>query len=357
MPEQQRSRNATTCSCPPIRVLGSSPACAGRSSGRWHNTAATALGALAAVAVAFNAAAQPYPSKYIRLIVPYVPGGGTDTLSRLIGPKLGETLGQQIVIDNRVGGGSVVGTAAAAKSSPDGYTLAIVDTAFTTNPSLYPSLPYDPVKDFAPVSLIAAAPVILVVHPSVPARNTKEFLALARARPGSINVASGPVGSSTHLGCELLKLAAKVDMVNIPYKGTGQAISNVLGGQVGALVAGVSTVRQHVESGRLRAIAVTGPERVPAVPEVPTFTESGLTGVDSGTYWGVLAPAATPQDIVAKLNAAITATVKSPEIRPRLEDRGYTVIGGTPEQFADNIRSEIAKWAKVIKAADIKLER
>ncbi len=318
---------------------------------------AAALGALALLALAPNAAAQPYPSKFIRLIVPYVPGGGTDTLSRLIAPKIGETLGQQLVIDNRGGGGSVVGTAAAQKSPPDGYTLVIVDTSFTTNPTLYPSLPYDPIKDFAPVSLVAAAPVILVVHPSVPVRNTKEFLALARARPGSINIASGAIGSSTHLGCELLKLAAKIDVVNIPYKGTGQAISDVLGGQVGAIVAGVSTVRQHVEVGRLRAIAVTGPERVPAVREVPTFTESGLTGVDSGTYWGVLAPPGTAKDIVAKLNAAITTSVKSPEVRPKLEDRGYTVIAGTPEQFSDNIRSEIAKWAKVIKAAGIKLEQ
>jgi len=316
-----------------------------------------ALAALAAPALPFSAVAQPYPSKFIRLIVPYVPGGGTDTLSRLIGPKLGETLGQQVVIDNRGGGGSVVGTAAAAKSPPDGYTIVIVDTSFTTNPSLYPSLPYDPVKDFAPVSLIAAAPVILVVHPSVPVRNTKEFLALARTRPGTINIASGAIGSSTHLGCELLKLAAKIDVVNIPYKGTGQAISDVLGGQVGAIVAGVSTVRQHVESGRLRAIAVTGLERVPAVRDVPTFTESGLTGVDSGTYWGVLAPAATPREVVARLNTAITSAVRSPEVRPKLEDRGYTVIGGTPEQFADNIRTEIAKWSKVIKAAGIRLEQ
>lgn len=316
-----------------------------------------ALTALTAAIMSLPAAAQTYPSKFIRLIVPYVPGGGTDTLSRLIGPKLSETLGQQIVIDNRGGGGSVVGTAAAQKSPPDGYTLVIVDTSFTTNPTLYPSLPYDPVKDFAPVSLIAAAPVILVVHPSVPARNPKEFLALSRAKPGSINIASGAIGSSTHLGCELLKLAAKIDVVNIPYKGTGQAISDVLGGQVGAIVAGVSTVRQHVEGGRLRAIAVTGPERVAALPDVPTFLESGVKGVDSGTYWGILAPAGTPKDIVAKLNGAITATVKSPDIKPKLEDRGYTVIGGTPEQFSDNIRAEIAKWAKVIKAAGIKLEQ
>src|SRR4051794_28517939 len=287
-------------------------------------------------------AAQNYPSRYIRMIVPYVPGGGTDTLTRTIAPKLGETLGQQIIIDNRVGGSSAVGTDIAAKASPDGYTLLMVDTSFTTNPALYGKLPFDPVKDFAPVSLVASAPVILVVHPSVPIRNVKEFVALAKARPGELNFASGAPGSSTHLGGELLKSAAKVDVVNIPYKGTGQAITDVLGGQVGMMFAGISTIRQHVRAGKLRAIAVTGEQRAAAMPEVPTFTESGLVGVDSGTYWGCLAPAATPKEIVNKVSAALHTVVMSPDIRARLEERGYTVIGSVPERFAENIRSEIA---------------
>lgn len=302
------------------------------------------------------AAAQNYPNRYIRMIVPYVPGGGTDTLTRTIAPRLGEVLGQQIIIDNRAGGSSAVGTEMAAKAAPDGYTLVMVDTSFTTNPALYGKLPFDPVKDFAPVSLVASAPVILVVHPSVPIHNVKEFVALAKARPGQLNFASGAPGSSTHLGGELLKVVAKVDVVNIPYKGTGQAITDVLGGQVGMMFAGISTVRQHVLAGKLRAIAVTGEKRAPAVPEVPTFVESGLVGVDSGTYWGCLAPAATPRDIVNKVNAALHATVDTPDIRQRLEDRGYVVIGSAPERFGENIRSEIAKWAKVIKAAGIKVE-
>jgi tripartite-type tricarboxylate transporter receptor subunit TctC len=300
--------------------------------------------------------AQNYPSRYIRMIVPYVPGGGTDTLTRTIAPRLGEVLSQQIIIDNRAGGSSAVGTEMAAKAAPDGYTLVMVDTSFTTNPALYGKLPFDPVKDFAPVSLVASAPVILVVHPSVPIHNVKEFVALAKARPGQLNFASGAPGSSTHLGGELLKVVAKVDVVNIPYKGTGQAITDVLGGQVGMMFAGISTVRQHVMAGKLRAIAVTGEKRAPAVPEVPTFIESGLIGVDSGTYWGCLAPAATPRDIVNKVSAALHATVDTPDIRQRLEDRGYLVIGSAPERFGENIRSEIAKWAKVIKAAGIKVE-
>jgi len=300
--------------------------------------------------------AQNYPSRYIRMIVPYVPGGGTDTLTRTIAPRLGETLGQQIIIDNRVGGSSAVGTEIAAKAPPDGYTLLMVDTSFTTNPALYGKLPFDPVKDFAPVSLVASAPVILVVHPSVPIRNVKEFVALAKARPGELNFASGAPGSSTHLGGELLKSVAKVDVVNIPYKGTGQAITDVLGGQVGMMFAGISTIRQHVRAGKLRAIAVTGEKRAAAMPEVPTFVESGLVGVDSGTYWGCLAPAATPRDIVNKVSAALHSVVESADVKPRLEERGYTVIGSAPERFGENIRSEIAKWAKVIKTAGIKVE-
>jgi len=300
--------------------------------------------------------AQNYPSRYIRMIVPYVPGGGTDTLTRTIAPRLGETLGQQIIIDNRVGGSSAVGTEIAAKAPPDGYTLLMVDTSFTTNPALYGKLPFDPVKDFAPVSLVASAPVILVVHPSVPIRNVKEFVALAKARPGELNFASGAPGSSTHLGGELLKSVAKVDVVNIPYKGTGQAITDVLGGQVGMMFAGISTIRQHVRAGKLRAIAVTGEKRAAAMPEVPTFVESGLVGVDSGTYWGCLAPAATPRDIVNKVSAALHSVVESADVKPRLEERGYTVIGSVPERFGENIRSEIAKWAKVIKTAGIKVE-
>ncbi len=206
------------------------------------------------------------------------------------------------------------------------------------------------------MSLLAAAPVILIVHPSVPVKTVKEFVALAKAKPGQLNFASGGPGSSTHLGGELLKLVANIDLVHIPYKGTGPAVADVLGGQVVMMFAGISSVKQHVAVGRLRAIAVTGDKRSPAMPEVPTFVESGLKGVDSGTYWGCLAPAATPKDIINKLSSTIAGVLKLPDIQQRLVDLGFDPIGGSPDQFAANIKSETDKWARVIKNAHVKLD-
>jgi tripartite-type tricarboxylate transporter receptor subunit TctC len=314
------------------------------------------VGLIGAALCAGVCLAQSFPARPVRMMVPFAPGGGTDILTRVVAPKLGETLGQQIIVDNRPGGGSTIGTEIVAKSPPDGYTLLMVDTGFTTNPSLYSKLPYDPVRDFAPVSLLASAPVILIVHPSVPVHTVKEFIALAKAKPGQLNFASGGPGSSTHLGGELLKYVAHIDLVHIPYKGTGPAVADVLGGQVTMMFAGISSVKQHVAVGKLRAIAVTGEHRSPAMPEVPTFIESGLKGVDSGTYWGCLAPAGTPKDIVSKLSATMASVLKLPDINQRLIDLGFDPIGGTPEQFAANIRSETEKWARVIKAARVKLD-
>jgi tripartite-type tricarboxylate transporter receptor subunit TctC len=300
--------------------------------------------------------AQSYPARAVRMIVPFAPGGGTDILIRTIAPKLSEALGQQLVIDNRAGGGSTIGSEMAVRSAPDGYTLLAVDTSFTTNPSLYNKLPYDSNRDLAPVSLLAAAPVILIVHPSVPVKTVKEFVALAKAKPGQLNFASGGPGSSTHLGGELLKLVANIDLVHIPYKGTGPAVADVLGGQVVMMFAGISSVKQHVAVGRLRAVAVTGDKRSPAMPEVPTFIEAGLKGVDSGTYWGCLAPAQTPREIVNKLSSTIAGVLRLPDIQQRLVDLGFDPLGGTPEQFAANIKSETEKWARVIKTANVKLD-
>jgi tripartite-type tricarboxylate transporter receptor subunit TctC len=315
---------------------------------------ATSVAGLLAYATACMA--QTYPAKSIRIIVPFAPGGGTDILTRTIAPKLSEMLGQQLVIDNRAGGGSTIGSELVSKAAADGYTLLMVDTSFTTNPSLYSKLPYDSARDFAPVSLMASAPVILIVHPSVPVRTVREFVALAKAKPGQLNFASGGPGSSTHLGGELLKLVAGIDLVHIPYKGTGPAVADVLGGQVVMMFAGISSVKQHVAVGRLRAIAVTGDKRSPAMPAVPTFIESGLKGVDSGTYWGCLAPAATPKDVINKVSASMATVLKLPEIQPRLVDLGFDPIGGTPEQFAANIKSETEKWARVIRNARVKLD-
>ena len=289
-------------------------------------------------------------------MVPFAPGGGTDILTRVMLPRLTEAVKQQIIVDNRPGAGSQIGTDLVAKAPPDGYSLLMVDTAFMTNPSLYSKLPYDSVKDFTPVSLTATAPVIMIVHPSVPVRTVKELVALARARPGALNFASGGPGSSTHLGVELLKYVAKIDLVHIPYKGTGPAVADVLGGQVTMMFAGISSVKQHVEAGRLRAIAVTGAQRSSAMPNVPTFVEAGLRQVDASSYWGALAPARTPGEIVQRVSTTIAQVLKLPDVREKLVELGFDPIGGTSAEFAVLLASEMDKWAKVIKAAGVRLE-
>jgi tripartite-type tricarboxylate transporter receptor subunit TctC len=300
--------------------------------------------------------AQNYPVKQIRIVVPFAPGGGTDIMTRIMAPKLSELLKQQLIVDNRPGAGSRIGTELVVKAPADGYTVLIVDTAFMTNPSLYARLPYDSERDLAPVSLLATAPVIMIVHPSVPVRTLKELVSLARTQPGALNFASGGPGSSTHLGVELLKYIAKIDLVHIPYKGTGPAVADVLGGQVTMMFAGISSVRQHVENGRLRAIAVTGEKRSPAMPQVPTFGEAGMKAVDASSYWGALAPARTPQDAVNKLSTTITQVLKMPDVREKLVELGFEPIGGGPSEYARLIAKETDKWAKVIKAAGVKLD-
>jgi tripartite-type tricarboxylate transporter receptor subunit TctC len=312
--------------------------------------------AVALLVSASGAFAQGYPSKPVRIVVPFAPGGGTDILTRIMLPKLTESLKQQLVVDNRPGAGSQIGTDIVAKAAPDGYTLLMVDTAFMTNPSLYSKLPYNSEKDFAPVSLTATAPVIMIVHPSVPVRTVKELVALARAKPGALNFASGGPGSSTHLGVELLKYVAKIDLVHIPYKGTGPAVADVLGGQVTMMFAGISSVKQHAESGRLRAIAVTGEKRSPAMPKVPTFGEAGMKQVDASSYWGALAPARTPPDIATRISTTIAQVLKIPDVRDKLVELGFDPIGGTPTEFAALLASETDKWAKVIRAAGVKLD-
>jgi tripartite-type tricarboxylate transporter receptor subunit TctC len=316
-------------------------------------TCAAAIAVLVAASAAF---AQTYPSKPIRIVVPFAPGGGTDILTRIMLPKLTETLKQQVIVDNRPGAGSQIGTDLVAKAPPDGYTILMVDTAFMTNPSLYSKLPYSSEKDFAPVSLAATAPVIMIVHPSVPVRSVKELVALARAQPGALNFASGGPGSSTHLGVELLKYVAKIDLVHIPYKGTGPAVADVLGGQVTMMFAGISSVKQHVESGRLRAIAVTGEKRSPAMPKVPTFGEAGMTQVDASSYWGALAPARTPPEIVMRLSTTMAQVLRMRDVHEKLVELGFDPIGGSPSEFAALLAKETAKWAQVIKAAGVKLD-
>ena len=310
---------------------------------------------LLALAALGGAQAQSWPTRPIRLIVPFGAGGGTDNLARIVEPLVSRALGQPIVIENRPGGGSVMGMDAVAKAAPDGYTLVMTDTSIAVNPSLKP-LPYDTLKDFEPVSLLATAPVILMAHPKVPAKTLQEFIALAKAQPGKFNYASGGNGASTHLGGELLKLVAGIDVVHVPYKGTGPAMNDLVGGHVDVMFSGISSAKPFMDAGTLRAYAVTGETRNAAVPDVPTFAEAGLAGVTASTYWGVLAPKGTLQDVVGKVSTAFAQAMRDPATVARLADLGYLSIAGGPSEYADNLRSEIEKWGKVVRSANIKAE-
>jgi len=303
------------------------------------------------------AGAQTFPDKPVRIVVPYAPGGGTDNLVRVIAPTVGAALGQQLIIENRPGGASLIGTELVAKAAPDGYTLLATDLAFLVNPGLFKAkMPFDTLKSFSGVTMLATAPVILVVHPSVRANNLAELLALARARPGSLDYASGGYGASTHLAGELMKLAAKVFIVHIPYKGTGPAMADLLAGQVHMQFAGISSARSHVEAGKLRAIAVTGKQRNPAMPRVPTFEESGLSGVDADTYWGLYSPVGVPPAVLATLNKAFVAAVRSPAHAERLAGLGFIPIGNPVQEHTQQMRAMIARWTDVIQKAGIKTE-
>ena len=317
----------------------------------------TLLLSLALASLAAPSLAQTFPDKPIRVVVPFAPGGGTDNLIRVIAPSVGASLGQHLVIENRPGGGSNIGTEIVAKAPGDGYTVLVTDLAFVVNPGLFKSkMPFDTVKSFTGVSMLATAPVLLVTHPSVPAKDLKELLALARVKPGSLDYASGGVGASTHLAGELLKQAAKVFIVHIPYKGTGPAMTDLLAGQVHMQFAGISSARQHVEAGKLRAIAVTGKQRNPAMPTVPTFEESGLSGIDADTYWGAYAPASVPPAVVATLSKAFASAVRSPAHAERLAALGFVTIGNNAQEHTQQFRTMITRWTEVIDRAKIQAE-
>jgi tripartite-type tricarboxylate transporter receptor subunit TctC len=301
--------------------------------------------------------AQTFPEKPVRVVIPYAPGGGTDNLVRIIAPSVSSALGQQLIIENRPGGASIIGSELVAKAAPDGYTLLATDLAFLVNPGLFKAkMPFDTVKSFSGLTMMASAPVILVIHPSVPAKNLAELLALARAKPGSLNFASGGYGASTHLAGELMNLAAKVSIVHIPYKGTAPAMADLLAGQVHMQFAGISSARQYVEAGKLRAIAVTGKQRNPAMPDVPTFDESGLAGIDADTYWGVYAPAGAPAAALATLNKAFTAALRSPMHAERLAALGYLPIANSVPEHTQQLRDMVARWTDVIEKAKIQTE-
>ena len=321
---------------------------------RW---AALVLLPLCAAAAAGAAFAQAFPDRPVRIVIPYAPGGGTDNLVRIIAPSVGSALGQQLVIENRPGGASNIGSEIVAKAAPDGYTLLATDLAFLVNPGLFKAkMPFDTVKSFAGVTMMASAPVILVTHPSVPANTLAELLAQARAKPGSLNYASGGYGASTHLAGELMNLAAKVSITHVPYKGTGPAMTDLLAGQVQMQFAGISSARQHVEAGKLKAIAVTGKQRNPAMPAVPTFEESGVAGVDADTYWGLYAPAGVLPAALATLNKAFTAALRSPAHAERLAALGFLPIANGAAEHTQQFRDMIARWTDVIDQAKIKVE-
>ena len=301
--------------------------------------------------------AQQYPTKPVRMIVPFAPGGGADFVARVVGTKVTEQLGQQVIIDNRAGAAGSIGAEIAAKSPPDGHTLLLGSAGpLTINPSLYAKLPYDAVRDFVPVSLVTMMPFLLVVHPTLPVKNVKELIALARSRPGQLNYATPGTGSTTHLANELLKSMARVDITHVPYKGVAPAATDLISGQVQMMSGDLSTLLPHVKNGRMRPLAVTSARRSSLVPEIPTVAESGLPGYEASGWFGVLAPAATPQAIVARLNAAIVKGVAGDDAKARLGAFGGDIATGTPEQFASHIRAEGAKWGKVIKTLGLKGE-
>jgi tripartite-type tricarboxylate transporter receptor subunit TctC len=318
-----------------------------------------ALGILIAAPVVRAASPGPaYPSRPIRMVLPFPPGGSTDVMARGLSQKLTEALGKQVVIDNRAGGaGGIIGTDLVAKATPDGHiVLFTTSITHTAGPSLYSQLPYDPVQDFAPVTMVASAPLMIVVNPGVPARTLKEFVAYAKSNPGKVNYASGGIGASTHLPAELFKSMAGVDMVHVPFKGGGPALLGVISGQAQMLMISVVGALPHVKSGKLRGLALTSKNRSPEFPGVPTVAESGVPGYEVVLWYGLYAPRGTPGRIVSVLQRVVAKTIQTPEIRQRLAQDGAHPVGNTPEQFSEINRAEVEKWAKVIKGAGIKAE-
>ena len=301
--------------------------------------------------------AQEWPSKPIRFIAPNLPGGPTDILARLIGQKLAESLGQPVIIENRAGAAGNIGTEAAAKSAPDGYTLVTGNNAtFGANVSLYQRLGFDPVKDFAPVVFVATQPNILVVHPSLPVNSVKELVVFARARPGQLNYSGSGMGANAHLAAELFKSMTGTSIVHVPYKSAAPALTDLIAGQTQLMFATALSVVPHIKANRVRALGVTTAKRSRSMPELPTIAESGVPGFEASTWHGVLVPAGTPAAIIDRLNGEINRMLQQAEVRDRLGVLGAEIVGGTPKDFADHIQREIPKWAKVIKTAGVRLE-
>lgn len=323
---------------------------------RTFRLAASIAVALASLASA-PAHSQTYPTKSIRLIVPFAPGGSTDALARTVGQKLSDNLGQQVVVDNRTGANGNIGTDLVAKAPADGYTLLMAfDATMVINPAAYAKLPFDPVKDFAPITKVAALPLILVAHPSFAASNVKELIAHAKQRPG-VNYSSSGHASTPHLAMLMFEQRTGTKFTHIAYKGGGQAVIDVLAGQVPLLATAIATVQAHLKAGKLKAIALTSARRHPSLPDVGTFAEAGITGFDVSAWYGLLAPAATPRAIVTKLHAEVTRILATPEMKERfLTTIGGDPVGNTPEQFAADIKADIARWAVIVRESGLKIE-
>ena len=320
-------------------------------------TLCTVVYVASAFAAGHSQAQQAYPTKPIRMICPFPPGGTTDVVARLVAQKLTEAWGQQVVVDNRPGAGGIIGTEIVAKAAPDGYTVLLGSiTTHAVNPALYKKLNFDPVKDFAPVSLVVSSPQLLAVHPSVAAKSVKELIALAKAKPGQLNYASAGTGTSPHLTFELFKSMAGIDVVHVPYKGTGPAITDLIGGQVQMMITGVVALMPHVKSGKLRGLGVTSAKRVAALPDLPTIVESGIPGFDVSSWFGVFLPGGTPKPIVAKMNAEIRKILEVPEVRQRLIGQGADPASNTPEEFAAYVNAEMARWGKVVRDTGAKAD-
>ena len=309
---------------------------------------------LVAATFACGAAAQSYPSKPIRVIVGQAPGGATDIVSRALAQKLTDGLGQTVVIDNRSGAAGSIGSAIAASAPPDGYTALIVSSTYTINPSLYKKLPFDPIRDLQPVTLIASSPFLLMVHPSIAAKTPRELIALAKTR--KLTFGSGGIGSSGHLAAELFSSMAGIELTHVPYKGAGPALIDTLGGQVNLIMSSIVSGMPYAKAGRLRALAITTRTRSPALPELPTISESALPGYDFSSWYGLMVPAGTPQPVIGRLHDETVKALKLPDLQQRLASEGCDAVGSTPEQLAAYIKSEMARWAKVVKASGMQAE-
>ena len=311
---------------------------------------------LATLLAAGCAVAQNYPARTVRMVVPFPAGGSTDIVGRTVAQKLTEMWGQPVVVDNRAGGGTTIGTDAVAKAAPDGYTLLVTPAPFTINPSLLAKVPYDALADFVPITLINTTPLVLVVNPGVPARSVKELVALAKAKPGKLNFGSSGTGGSNHLAGELFNAMAGVKMVHIPYKGNAPALTDLVGGHVDIVFNGLTSALALIKGDKLRALAVTSRARSAVLPDLWTLDEAGLNGFEAVAWNGLGAPAKTPRDVIMKINADVIKVINSPELKERLRAEGSDAVGNTPEQYAAFLRAEVEKWAKVIKFAGVKPE-